>query len=335
MTKAKILIWAILMGLGITPTLAGVQANRNKNIKENGLTVEQEMQKKYYLYEAFRLFHEEEYRTSFQLMDFCYLLDPDDAMVNFYLGIFYDGLGQPVTALPYYRKAYQLDAENCWYNFALTLYKSEDKTQKEEAVRVMEHVAQLKPTDDVVLSNLETVYIGTGEWKKALKVQDKLDKLNGYDAYSSMNRYRIHVMMGKPKLAIEDVNDYLKEDPMNLQFQMFRVQLLEATQAKPTLLYAAYEEVLLLDPINANVLNNYAYHLSTHKGDLKKAEDMSRKAVQLEPSNAIFLDTYAWILFLRGEKQLAQLYIQKVIDLLNGQKIPREVMQHYESIFTK
>jgi len=42
-------------------------------------------------------------------------------------------------------------------------------------------------------------------------------------------------------------------------------------------------------------MNNYAYYLSEEKTDLKKAEKMSAKAVEKEPNNSTYLDTYAWI----------------------------------------
>ena len=62
--------------------------------------------------------------------------------------------------------------------------------------------------------------------------------------------------------------------------------------------YEAYDSCLHYAPDNVGALNNYAYYLSLDSAaDLQKAEQMSLKAVQKEPDNATFLDTYAWILF--------------------------------------
>ena len=41
--------------------------------------------------------------------------------------------------------------------------------------------------------------------------------------------------------------------------------------------------------------------LAKQKRNLKKAERMSAKTVEAEPSNAIYLDTYAWIFFMKEE----------------------------------
>ena len=64
--------------------------------------------------------------------------------------------------------------------------------------------------------------------------------------------------------------------------------------------FKAYEKALKINPDYAYVLNNYAYFLCIEGRKLKRAEDMSYRAVQAEPDNANSLDTYGWILYLRG-----------------------------------
>ena len=73
--------------------------------------------------------------------------------------------------------------------------------------------------------------------------------------------------------------------------------------------YAAYEEALKLSPSNIGTLNNYAYFLSVDRRDLDKAEEMTYKTVKAEPNNATYLDTYAWILFQKGNYTEARIYI--------------------------
>lgn len=61
--------------------------------------------------------------------------------------------------------------------------------------------------------------------------------------------------------------------------------------------------------------NNYAYFLATRGTveDLKKAEELASKAVQRVRNFPTFLDTYAWVLFLKGEYALAKIYIDSAI----------------------
>lgn len=73
--------------------------------------------------------------------------------------------------------------------------------------------------------------------------------------------------------------------------------------------YAAYDAALAYNPSNIGALNNYAYYLSVERRDLDKAEEMSYKTVKAEPENATYLDTYAWILFEKGNYAQARIYI--------------------------
>lgn len=78
-----------------------------------------------------------------------------------------------------------------------------------------------------------------------------------------------------------------------------------------------YEKALSIYPSNIYVMNNYAYYLSEEKIELRKAERMSSKTVEKEPTNSTYLDTYAWILYQQKSYTLAKYYIQKAIDNLD------------------
>lgn len=76
--------------------------------------------------------------------------------------------------------------------------------------------------------------------------------------------------------------------------------------------YAAYDSCLVYQDDNASCLNNYAYFLSLDESQLDRAEEMSYRAIRLEPQNRTFLDTYAWILFMKGRYGEAQAYMDRV-----------------------
>lgn len=94
--------------------------------------------------------------------------------------------------------------------------------------------------------------------------------------------------------------------------------------------YKAYDEALKYNDKNVVVLNNYSYFLSLEKKDLKKAERMSAQCVKLEPDNATYLDTYAWIFFVQGNYTLAKVYIESALakDTTNSS----ELVNHYGDI---
>lgn len=77
--------------------------------------------------------------------------------------------------------------------------------------------------------------------------------------------------------------------------------------------YAAYDSALVYNPSNIGALNNYAYYLSVERRELDKAEEMSYKTVKAEPNNSTYLDTYAWILFEKGNYAQARIYIDNAM----------------------
>jgi Tfp pilus assembly protein PilF len=97
--------------------------------------------------------------------------------------------------------------------------------------------------------------------------------------------------------------------------------------------FASYEKALTYNDKNIVVLNNYAYYLSLLKQDLTKAERMSALCMKLEPDNATYIDTYAWIFFVQGNYMLARVYIEQSIakDRTNNP----EIMDHYGDILYK
>ena len=75
----------------------------------------------------------------------------------------------------------------------------------------------------------------------------------------------------------------------------------------------SFEKVLIIDPENSFVLNNYAYYLSLRNENLEKAETMSAKSVKLDPENAANMDTYGWVLYKLGRYQEALAWVEKAI----------------------
>lgn len=96
--------------------------------------------------------------------------------------------------------------------------------------------------------------------------------------------------------------------------------------------FSNYEKALAANPQNIMVMNNYAYYLSLEKTELKKAERMSAKTVELEPKNSTYLDTYAWILYQQENYSLAKFYIERAMDNLKKDEEPGVIMEHYGDI---
>ena len=95
--------------------------------------------------------------------------------------------------------------------------------------------------------------------------------------------------------------------------------------------YAAYDSALVYRPDNIGALNNYAYYLSVERKHLDKAEEMSYRTVKAEPANSTYLDTYAWILFVKGKYAEARIYIDQAMQ--NGGDKSSVVVEHCGDIY--
>ena len=95
----------------------------------------------------------------------------------------------------------------------------------------------------------------------------------------------------------------------------------------------SFEKVLLKDPNEEHVLNNYSYYLSLRKTNLEKADLMAKKLVEQFPDNGTYLDTYAWVLFQKNEFTTALGYLEKAV---KGDKKENSVVwEHLGDTFIK
>lgn len=101
--------------------------------------------------------------------------------------------------------------------------------------------------------------------------------------------------------------------------------------------FQMYDSCLVYRQNEPAVLNNYAYYLSLKKKDLNKAEEMSRKANELEPDNPTYLDTYAWVLYQQKRYEEAKQYMDRVVELMDAQELEEseDVLEHVEMINRK
>ena len=298
------------------------------------LTKEQEQQFLYYYYEANRLILLQETEKARPVVEFCYLLNPNDANINNYLGYYAKEDGKIPEMIAYFKKAYELAPSDYWYNYNVLLLQTEIKDKQLEAINNLKAVAKANKRDEDVHAVLQKAYISLNLLPEALKVQDALDSIHGYNEQSAIQRYRLNTMMGKNKQAILEIERYLKEEPENYQFHVFRLQLYEQTKQPADKLIEAYESVLRFDNRNMMWLNNLAWNICISGGDLNKAEELSRTTIMAEPSNSIFLDTYAWILYKKGDYEGAWFYIQRAKEHTT-EETDKEIEKHWKAIKRK
>ena len=298
------------------------------------LSVEEEQQFLYYFYEAERLIQLQQIEQAKPVVEFCYALNPNDATINNYMGLYAQAEEQTDAMAMYFRRAYELNPQEYWYNHHVLLLQSDDKKIQQKAVKQMAKLAKKDTKNAELHGVLQKAYIVLKQYRQALDVQDRLDSINGYDAMSAMQRYRLNAMMKNNKQAIYEIERYLDIDPDNYQFQVFRMQLYEQTHQPPEKMVTAYEAVLRMDSRNIVVMNNLAWNLCLLGKNLMQAEELSRITIMREPSNPIYLDTYGWIMYQLGDCQSALFYLERAIEN-SGEKVEKEIETHYKEVKKK
>ena len=192
------------------------------------------------------------------------------------------------------------------------------KNMEAEAVPVLELVVDLDPTNKAARLMLVSAAVKKEDYKQIIKVcepgieatPDALE-LYYYLAIAYHQAEQSDSVLSVCSKALEHVTADTKKEIVS-DFYLIMGDIYH-TKKQMQEAYAAYDSALVYNPSNIGALNNYAYYLSVERRDLDKAEEMSYKTVKAEPNNSTYLDTYAWILFEKGNYAEARIYIDNAM----------------------
>lgn len=211
---------------------------------------------------------------------------------------------------PYLQQMLAIDPENDMARQQLLSYAiAENDTVG--VVNICKPAVDYKTSDPVFYYYLGIGYFQLDEKEKAAEAfRGGLERVENSD---NVNRLQLRVNM---LALLGDIYHSLGQDEKAFQ---------------------AYDSCLIYKQDDAMVLNNYAYYLSLKKKDLSRAEEMSRRSNELEPDNATYLDTYAWVLYQQKRYEEAKQYMDKVVELMEqeGEEMSDDVRQHIEQINKK
>lgn len=224
---------------------------------------------------------------------------PEDTDLKLMYGGLLMAQGKEEDAKFQFQLVTEMEPENtaAWQQLLNIALKAEEL---DEMIRICNRCIELFPDSPEYY-----FYLGIAYYQK----NDYQQTLNAY--YAGLN-------------IIPDENFFLRSDFYG-QIGDTYYQMNQMDQA-----YQAYDESLKYNERNIVVLNNYSYFLALDKKDLKKAERMSAQTIRMEPDNATYLDTYAWIFFVQGDYSLAKIYIEKAIN--NDTSESSELIDHYGDI---
>lgn len=262
-----------------------------------------------------------------------------------YLSDFYDGYAKMANdsireiygdkldlILKHARDVYSSDFNICLlYSEWLRGYKSDSTKYIDE----LKHILTFNNENDYVFENIVFYYLDKNNVDSALYYSDIAlnyfpDKAIFYytKIYNSYLNDDYKTAIELSEKAIEYVNKFSN---LHLTFLEILGESYYKVERKDEA-YEVFDYLLKLDPNNLMILNNYAYYLSLEKSKLEEARRMSYKTIFAEPLNPVYLDTYAWILYLLEDYENAEKYMKKAIDNMDDDSDRVTYYEHYSEI---
>ena len=235
----------------------------------------------------------------------------------------------------------QYPQEERLHNVRLYILEQAQDTAAAEAERST--ILELNPLNAYARMGLIQTQVSRGNYKDAAAMCEEAAALDPDDfnwlltaaqCYWEMKDYPVTILTADRaigQIGGEPYSDHQERFAKAHLLQMKGMASFETGQ--DSVGYACYDELLSMDPNNALVLNNYAYQLAVDSIDLPRAEQMISAAVRMAPNNPVYLDTYAWVFYRRGNLTLARFYIERAMSNMDsGQLQDPEIWEHYAAI---
>jgi tetratricopeptide (TPR) repeat protein len=213
---------------------------------------------------------------------------PDDAQIHFYLGRIALEKENLEKAKKEFETAVALEdsVPDGWINLAL-VYLKQDSTQK--AIQVYDRAME-KVADKTLISYLlGTVYAQEKNYDSAIVILKRASDKSPEDT-------RILFALGS---AYEQSGDFDRA-------------------------VAMLERLLRIDSTNASALNYLGYMFADKGIRLDESLSMIKKALESEPNNGAYLDSYGWVLYRQGQLKEAEIQIKKALEVIGNDPIVHE-----------
>ena len=165
------------------------------------------------------------------------------------------------------------------------------------AIHLLENESAADPANRALAVALGDIYVRTEKWdqavsqfQKLLDATDKQTKTAGELYLRIGETYRGKGDMPSAISALKNARLTLPDDERVLGTLAMTLEAASSWEAQQ-----AYEDALRVAPNNAILLNNLAFSLAEHGGDLDRALSLARQAQKSAPTVSEFADTIGWI----------------------------------------
>lgn len=299
-----------------------------------------------YLAEAQRQLNNDNADAAYELLNYCKLLNPKATEAIYSLSPLNMFLGKDSVAMVDLERVVEMKPNNFWYaNLLARLYMTMHRSV--DAIKVLERMDNRWQMNLMVMYTLLDAYASQNMPDSVLSVLQRMEVREGKNDNISLEKIKIYTKQNDVKGILEELETLVKASPTTDLPATLLPQLLKNKSDAFSLLgdiyqkagnyersFQYYDSCLVYNPDDAMALNNYAYYLSLQNTNLDEAEIMSRKSNELEPDNPTYLDTLAWILYLKGNYAEANRYIDRTLELMKPEELEEadDVKEHLKKI---
>lgn len=239
--------------------------------------------------------------------------DTLDWQTNAYLGEIEVRKKNDSVAIEYFKVASSLAEWNAqvWVRLGGLLF---DTKRYKEAIQYMSLASEKFPNDFVVNLIYGLSLSSDNEHLKAKDALQRALKINPDDVTALSAIGYILNQLKEDDAALIHLDKALLREPQNLQVISI-MALIHETRKNYAASDSLYSSAIQIDSTNILILNNYAYSLAERGTKLQEALSMAKKAIEKEPRNSSYLDTIGWIYFKLGEYKKAKLNIEEAIKI--------------------
>ncbi len=255
----KYKLYAIVAAISILFSCkpAGIITENNVETKE--LSTSQRIDYEYILTEATKQKVLGNLKQAISLYEKCIQVNKTGDIAYYQIANILLLTGNYDRALPYAKKAVEINEDNYWYKIQLAqLYLV--KNEKDSATMIYEGIITKWPEKVEINYEIARINAEKGEFDKAFKILNKIEKENGISEPVSMLKEQIYVKMNKADLAVNEIQKLVELMPEEIRYLGLLAELYNSAgrnkEAQET-----YDKIFEIAPGNITALLSYAEFL--------------------------------------------------------------------------
>ena len=251
------------------------------------------------------------------------------ALAHYTMGIIYDNKGQPNLAVSEYRESLRHDPHSTLARLRLGVdYLALEEEKK--AVKEFELIEKIDPENKQATFILALVYTSRGDLASAEKKYKTLIKGGFADTGIYITLAYVYIQGEKYEEALKLLDVVLAENPENVSAYFYKGVVYERKSSEKKDMEAKrkaeenFRKAISLDPHLAEAYNYLGYIFAEEGRNLDEAVLFTKKAVELDPENAAYIDSLGWAYFKKGMTQKALEELKKAASIAKEDPAIRE-----------